>query len=105
MKPSARGNFSASPLEHKTNDWVQNQMNFLVGPQKPLLTTVERQKLAWFGLVTHHNSFSKTNFRGWVMPWLAEEMLDGQHQRMDIPAHARSVHNGLLRKTLEEDLC
>ena len=22
------------------------------------------------------------------MPWLAEEMLDGQHQRVDIPAYA-----------------
>ena len=39
------------------------------------------------------------------MPWLAEEMLDAQHQRVDIPAHARTVHKGLLRKRLEEDLC
>ena len=26
-----------SSLEHKTNDWVQSKINFLVGPQKPLL--------------------------------------------------------------------
>ena len=32
---------------------------------------------------------------GWVMLWLAEEMLDGQHQRMLIPAHAWTAHNGL----------
>ena len=34
-----------------------------------------------------------------------QEMLDGQQQRVDIPVHARTVHNGLLQKRLEEDLC
>ena len=29
-------------------------------------------------------------------------MLDGQHQTVDIPAHARTVHKGLLWKRLEE---
>ena len=38
-------------------------------------------------------------------PWLAEEMLDGQHQRVRIPAHARTAYNSLLQKRLEEDLC
>ena len=38
-------------------------------------------------------------------PWSAEEMLDSQHQRVDIPAHARTAHRGLLQKRLEEDLC
>ena len=42
---------------------------------------------------------------GWVMPWLAEEMLDGQCQRVDAPAYARTAHSGLLQKRLEEDLC
>ena len=32
-------------------------------------------------------------------------MLDGQHQRVDIPANARIAHKGLLQKRLEEDLC
>ena len=41
---------------------------------------------------------------GWVTPWLAEEMLDGQHQKVDIPAHARTALKGLLQKKLEEDL-
>ena len=35
---------------------------------------------------------------GWATPWSAEEKLDGQHQRMDIPAQARIAHNGLLHK-------
>ena len=41
----------------------------------------------------------------WATPWSAEEMLDGHHQRVDIPAHARTTHNGLLQKRLEENLC
>ena len=42
----------------------------------------------------------------WATPWSAEEMLDGQHQRVDIPAHARTAHReGLLQKRQEEDLC
>ena len=35
----------------------------------------------------------------------AEEMLDGQHQRADIHACARTAHKGLLHKRLEEVLC
>ena len=39
----------------------------------------------------------------WTTPWSAEEMLHGQRQRVDIPAHARSAHNGLLLKKMAED--
>ena len=42
---------------------------------------------------------------GWATPCSAEEMLDGQHQRVDIPAYARTAHTGLLQERLEEDLC
>ena len=35
----------------------------------------------------------------------AEEMLDGQHQRVDIPALARTAHKGFVQERLEEDLC
>ena len=50
-----------SYLEHKTNDWVQSKINFLVSPQKSLLATVKRQTLAWF---TRHDSLSKTILQG-----------------------------------------
>ena len=43
--------------------------------------------------------------RGLETPLSAEEMLDGQHQRVDIPAHTRAAHKGLLQKRLEEDFC
>ena len=51
-------------LEHKTDDWVRSKINSLVGPQQPLLATVERQKLAWFGHVTYQDSLSKTILQG-----------------------------------------
>ena len=35
-----------SYLEHKTNDWVQSKINFLVDLQEPLLAAVTRRKLA-----------------------------------------------------------
>ena len=35
---------------------------------------------------------------------VTEEMLDGQRQRVDIPAHARTADKGLLQESLEEDL-
>ena len=53
-----------SYLEHKTNDWVWSKINLLVGPQEPLLATVKRRKLAWFGQVTRHDSLSKTILQG-----------------------------------------
>ena len=45
------------------------------------------------------------HFGGWVMLWLAEKMLDGQHQRVDTLIHAWTAHNGPLQKRLEKDLC
>ena len=40
-----------------------------------------------------------------TMQWSAQEMLDEQHKRVDICAHARTAHYGLQQKRLEEDLC
>ena len=42
---------------------------------------------------------------GHLRGWSAEEMLNEQHQKVDIPAHTRTVHSGLLQETLEENLC
>ena len=36
--------------------------------------------------------------------WSVEKMLDGQRQRVDIPAPARIAYNGLPQKRIEEDL-
>ena len=88
---------------------MRNEINFLVGPLESLLATVKREKLADLGHVTRHDSLCKSILRstleGGRCQGLAEEVLDGQHQRVDIPAHARTAHKGILQKILEEDLC
>ena len=85
--------------------WVQSKINFLVGPQDPLLATVRRRKLPWFGHVTRHDSFFQNHSSGhigeWVTPWSAEELLNGQRERVGIPVHTRTAHNGLGRKHLK----
>ncbi|HIB84989.1 MAG TPA: hypothetical protein EYO59_10465 [Chromatiaceae bacterium] len=43
---------------------MRNKINFLVGPQERLLTTVKRWKLAWLGHLTSHDSLSKTILQG-----------------------------------------
>ena len=39
-----------------------------------------------------------------IRPAVTLDVLDGQHQRVDIPARAKTAHDGLLQKRLEEDL-
>ena len=53
-----------SCLEHKTNGWVRNKINFLVGLQQPVLATVKIRKLAWFEHVIRHDSISRTILEG-----------------------------------------
>ena len=89
-------------LEIKTYNWMRSKINFLMHPQEPLLATVERRKLTWFGHVINYNSLSKTILQGTmergVTPRLTEEILDGQCLREDIPDHAITAHNGLFAK-------
>ncbi|GFR80155.1 endonuclease-reverse transcriptase [Elysia marginata] len=57
------------PISYKdqvTNESVREVVVAYVGPQEPLLATVKRRKLAWFGHVTRHDSLSKTILQGLV---------------------------------------
>ena len=45
-----------SHREDKTSDCVQSLVKSLVGPREPLLATVRRRKLAWFGHVMRQPS-------------------------------------------------
>ena len=47
------------------------------GFREPLLATVKRRKLAWFGHVTRHDSLSKTVLQGTLES--AEDMRDKQY--------------------------
>ena len=53
-----------SYMEHKTNEYVRSRVTFLAGPHEPLLATVKRRKLGWFGHTTCCNGLSKTILQG-----------------------------------------
>ena len=53
-----------SYLKHKTNDWVRSKINFLLGPEEPLLKIVMRRKFAWYWHVARNDSLSKTILQG-----------------------------------------
>ena len=52
--------------EHRTNHYVRQIVTTHAGEQEPLITTVKRRKLAWYGHVTRHTSLSKTILQGTV---------------------------------------
>ena len=89
---------------------LRSKINFLVGPQEPLLATVKGRKLAWFRHATRHDSSPKPSFR--AVPWRLgdavvdrKKILDGQHQRVDIPAMPEPLARARCRKKrLEENL-
>ena len=84
---------------------MRSKVYFVVGPQEPLLGNCQRDgNLHGSGMsnaMTASQNHPSGHLGGWATTWSVEEMLDGHHQRVDIPAHA---HMGLLRKRLEEDL-
>ena len=90
-----------SYLEHTTNDRVRSKINFLVGPQEPLPS--RDGNLHGSGM-SHATTASPKPSLGHLGGWATEEMLNGEHQRVDIPAHARTAHKDLLQKRLEEDI-
>ena len=94
LKLSAWGNFSASPTwstrpttgcgARSTSFWVQGTFS---GHCQETETCMVRACHMPQEASSNHPS---RHLGGWVMPWLAEEMLDGHHQtqRVDIPAYA-----------------
>ena len=58
-----------------------------------------------YAVKTAFPSHPAWHLEGRTAPWSAKKMLGGQCQRVDIPTHARTAHNGLLQERLEEILC
>ena len=52
--------------EGKTNIFVKNKISTLIGTVEPLLQTIRRRKLTWFGHTSRHNSITKTILQGIV---------------------------------------
>ena len=60
-----------------------------------------------FGMSHATTASQKLSFRArWRVgdTLVGREMLDGQHQRVDIPAYARTAYKGCLQKRREEDI-
>ena len=51
---------------YKTNEYVMGLANDLAGPIEPVIITIKKRKLKWFGHVTRHQSLAKTIMQGWV---------------------------------------
>ena len=58
--------FGISYREHKTNEYVWQQVNILAGQQELFLSTVNRRKLSWFGHVCRHDTLPKIILQGTV---------------------------------------
>ena len=108
-KPSAWGNSCASP------DWSTRpttgcgaRATFFGAYRNLLLRLSKDRNLHSFACHMPWQFFQNCpsgHLGGWVMLQLAEEMLDVERQRVDIPTHARTAHNSLLQKRLKENIC
>ena len=93
-------------LEHKTNDqvWTKSTSWWV---HKNLLWQMSRNKnLNGLGVscATTASPEPSGHLGGWVMLGSAEKTLDDHHQRVDIPAYARTARDGLPQRRLEKDL-
>ena len=76
-------------LEHKPNDWVHSNTNFLVCPQEPLLATVKKAETC--GIWACHTSrqplqnHPSGHLGRWVMPWSEECWMDNIKKWTSLP--------------------
>ena len=76
--PGFRNQVPEEPSPHLLlgpKDWVWSKINFLVGPQEPLLATVKRRTLAWFGHAVRQEASPKSSFR---TPWRMGDAVVGR---------------------------
>ena len=52
--------------EHRTNEDILEEITARTGKQEPLLSTVKRRKLSWFGHTLRHDGLCKTVLQGTV---------------------------------------
>ena len=52
--------------ERKTNVFIRNRIIEIIGNFEPLLQTIKRHKLKWFGHISRHDNLCKTIMQGAV---------------------------------------
>ena len=98
-----------SYLEFKTSNWVWSKINYLVGPQEPLLATVRRQKLSRFRRVMSNDSLSENHPSGQTYRVGEARVSRGNAgwmmSKSEHPCPCQNCQQCLAQKRLEEDLC
>ena len=75
-------------------------------PRGSTETSVKRQKFAWFGHVTRHESFSKTILQGTLEGGRQRKCwMDNIKEWTSLPTPELLTNKGLLQKRPEEDSC
>ena len=64
LKTNATERCLAYHREHKTNEYVWQQVSILTGPQLLLLPAVKHRKLSWFGHVCRHDALPRGSVNG-----------------------------------------
>ena len=90
--------------EHKTSNWMQSELSFLVGPQEPLLAAVKWLKLVWSRHVTCHNNLSKTILQGtlgggWCRGRQRKCLMDNIKKWTSLPIYQSCSQGPLAEKT------
>ena len=52
--------------EMKTNEYIKGVMISLIGTYEPILQSIRRRKLKWYGHTSRHDNISKTILQGWL---------------------------------------
>ena len=107
--PSAWGNFSLNPTWSTRPTTGCGASSISLWVHRNLFWQMSRDGTCMVGVchtprqpLQNHPS---RHLGEWATPWSAEEILNGHHQRVDIPTNARITQKGLLLKRLEGDLC
>ena len=97
--------------EHRASNWMWSKVNCVTGPAGTSFGNCQEMEthvvLACPAPQQPLQGHPSEHFEVWVKLWLAEEMLDGQCERVAMYIHARprAVRDGLPEKILEEDPC
>ena len=98
---------SISSLEHKSNDGCWAKSTSLRGPITSSGLWQETEACMVRACRTQRQPLQNRpsgHLGGWATPWTAGEVLDGR-SKSGHPCPCQSCSQGLLQKSLEEDLC
>ena len=101
-RPSAWGNFSASPIAVQDQRLVAEQDQLPCGPTDTSSANCRQTEThmvrTCHALQKLPKNLSSGHLGGWATSRSAEKMLNGQQQRVDVPVHVWIAHKSLPQK-------